>query len=270
MSIISLLAADNFITVNRSIVKALGLEAAVLLGEFASEATYWEEGEQTEDGFFYSTIENVEERTSLSVYQQKNAIAVLVENNLIEVKRMGMPARRYIKINERGIADLLTNKIASFSQTRCRKTNKQDCEFFATNKTINKKTKEKDKREGYTDAEVLDSFPIVKNNPEIRDALLDFIQMRKKIKKPICTERALRLNISTAINLSYGDPDVMLSIIDQSLRNSWQGFYSLKEQTKTNTDDYFERLLREQEEQDENRNRIASAEGVPNSLPELL
>ena len=270
MSILSLLASDNFITVNRTLIKAVGLDAAVILGELASEANYWKENGGAEDGFFYSTVENLEEKTSLSKYLQASALEKLKAAGLVEIEKRGLPARRYIKINEEKLLEVFDNKKSKILTTVGEKISPLEVEKLDSNKTKDKKTKEKDKREGYTDAEVLDSIPIVKDNPEIRDALLDFIQMRKKIKKPICTERALRLNISTAIKLSHGEPDVMLAIIDQSLRNSWQGFYLLKEQTKTNTDDYFERLLREQEEQDENRNSIASAEGVPNALPELF
>lgn len=283
MSILHLLASDNFITVNRTLIKMIGLEAAVLLGEFASEASYWMDKEGTENGFFYSTIENVEDRTSLSVYQQKQAINILTENGFIEVKRMGMPAKRYIKVNEDELEKVLTNKIASFSQTRLLKTNEQDCEFFATNKTKENKTKQRDKREERKNTfdSILDSEEIIRENPALRESFVEFIKMRKLIKKPL-TDKALKLNINQASKLAGGDPILMQAIVEQSIQHSWQTMYPLKDNqgsqkaAGTASDDWWDRMLEEakrqdKEEADAKANDGSGNEGfvgyLPNEIP---
>lgn len=267
MSILSLLASDNFITVNRTLIKEVGLDAAVILGELASEANYWKENGEAEDGFFYSTVENIEEKTSLSKYQQAQAIEKLRAAQLIEVEKRGLPARRFIKINEENLLRVFDHKKSKNLTTGGEKIEPLEVKKLDSNKTKEKKTKEKDKREDIID--VLESFEIVRNNPEIREALMDFIEMRKKSKKPLTTIRALKLNINDAIKLSGGEPDIMLKIIEQSIKNSWLGFYELKE--KTNTDDYFEMLLKETEGQTiEIRDNTTSFAGIPDSLPELL
>jgi len=113
--------------------------------------------------------------------------------------------------------------------------------------------------------DVMNSFPIVPQNEDIRAALYDFIEMRKKNKKPLTT-RALRLNINDAVKLSGEDPQIMLAIIEQSVKNSWQGFYALKnvEQGKPK-EDFFEKMLKEVQT-DEERNGVASIEGVSDAL----
>ena len=85
MSVLKLLATDSFITVNRYIAKAVGLEAAVMLGELASEHQYHASRGQLEDGYFYSTLENIEEKTTLTRKKQDKAIKALTEKGIIDV-----------------------------------------------------------------------------------------------------------------------------------------------------------------------------------------
>lgn len=231
MSIYQFLASENYIIVNRSLINLLGLEASVLLGEFASESAYWNERGEAENGFFFSTIENVEERTSLSVYQQKQAIDLLVEKGLIECRRKGMPARRFIRINESSVCEFLTNKIANNSQTSLRKTSKHDCEKLLCKNTKEKNTKKEDKKERKktsTFDDILDSVEVIKDHPDLRDAFLEYIKMRKLIKKPL-TDRALKLNINEAYKLSGGDAEQMRAIVEQSIKRSWAGMFPIKE-----------------------------------------
>ena len=72
--IIDLLANNGYIVLNKTVMKAIGLHEAILLGELCSEYVYWRKRDELEDGYFYSTRENIEEQTMLSVYQQRKAI----------------------------------------------------------------------------------------------------------------------------------------------------------------------------------------------------
>ena len=76
--------------------------------------------------------------------------------------------------------------------------------------------------------EVLNSYPVIINSPELKQTILDYMENRKALKSPIKTERALRLNINEAIKLSDGDPSVMKAIFEQSIRNGWKGVFALK------------------------------------------
>lgn len=109
MSALKLLASDSYITVNRYIVKAVGLEAAVMLGELASECNYHKIRGQLEDGYFYSTLDNIEEKTTLSRKKQDKVIKVLKEKGIIDVKVKGCPPKRYFRINELAIMRLLAD-----------------------------------------------------------------------------------------------------------------------------------------------------------------
>lgn len=129
MDIISLLANDNYIVVNKDLIKEFGINTALLLGELASEYKYYQKKDLLEDGYFYSTIENVEENTGLSVYQQKKALDELKEKGFIDIAIKGLPAKRYIKLD----CEILTNKFVRNSQTGLSETNKLDSEKLAIN-----------------------------------------------------------------------------------------------------------------------------------------
>lgn len=100
MSVLCLIASGNFISVNRDLIKAFGIETALLIGELASEYDYYSKRGELTDGCFYSTVKNINENTGLSEYQQRQAFNILKENGIVEIVKKGLPAKRYVKINE--------------------------------------------------------------------------------------------------------------------------------------------------------------------------
>lgn len=136
MGILQLISARNFITVNKDLIKLLGLEEAILLGELASEHDYWETQDKLEDGYFYSTVENIENHTTLSDHKQRKAIKNLKSKNLIDVKVKGIPAKRYIKINEEQVFELFNLQFLKNSRTRDEKIEEQGFKNSKTNNNI--------------------------------------------------------------------------------------------------------------------------------------
>ena len=109
MDIIDLLANDNYIIANKTIAKLYGLDEAILLGELASEYKYWVKRDELKDGYFYSTVENVKDNTTLSDKRQRTALTNLKAAGIVEVKLMGLPAKRYIKIHSEQLLPILLN-----------------------------------------------------------------------------------------------------------------------------------------------------------------
>lgn len=110
MDLISMLSSRNYIIANKEIAKLFGIEEAIILGELCSELKYWaENGKTTSDGYFFSTVENVKENTTLSDRRQRAAIKTLKDAGILDVKLSGLPAKRYIKINEEQLAALFLN-----------------------------------------------------------------------------------------------------------------------------------------------------------------
>lgn len=108
MNVLKLIASSSFITVNITLAKCFGLNEAVVLGALCSGSIYCEENGLMENGYFPFSIELLQERTTLSRRTQDSAIDSLVSAGVIEKRNMGVPCRRYFKVNEGKIAELLT------------------------------------------------------------------------------------------------------------------------------------------------------------------
>lgn len=63
----------------------------------------------------------------------------------------------------------------------------------------------------------------------LESAFQEYLTMRKKIKKPICTEMALHRAMNTIERLSKGDNDLAVKILNQSVDHCWQGLFALKD-----------------------------------------
>ena len=155
MIITSLLSSSNFI------IKAVGINAAILIGELCSEYNYWEQRNELKYGeWFYSTRENIEDQTGLSEDQQRRAINKLIKMGLIETKRMDIPCKTYYKLNENNILDCYKNtqqkllekskspvvekpdiKTSENDTTKDEITQQQDIEILDTNNNKNKNNK---------------------------------------------------------------------------------------------------------------------------------
>ena len=101
MKILERLNPTNTGSYNRPIAHALGLGAAVVYAALISKQVYYEQHDMLdEEGFFYSTIADLQESTSMGKCQQSNAIKVLTDAGLVEVCRRGMPAKRYFRVRD--------------------------------------------------------------------------------------------------------------------------------------------------------------------------
>ena len=102
----------------------------------------------------------------------------------------------------------------------------ENCTQITTNKiTTNKKKEAKKKTSSYMD--VLNSV----NNIELKEALLEFIKMRKMLKKPL-TDKALQLAIKKLIKIT-NDENEQIQIVNTTIEHSWLSFYPLKKDETT-------------------------------------
>ena len=108
MILASLLSSSKYIIVNKDLIKMLGLNEAVILGELCSEYTYWESTNQLDDnGYFYSTRENIESNTGINAHFQRIAMKNLEDKGILISKKMGIPCKKYYKINEDAVIKVL-------------------------------------------------------------------------------------------------------------------------------------------------------------------
>lgn len=149
MGLVSMIASNNYIVVNKQLARLFGLEEALLLGELASQMEYWQQRGEMNDGYFYSTIDNVKESTTLSDKRQRSALTTLKDAGIINVKLAGMPAKRYIRINEKQLAQILLNNSCQNGAASYAKTAKLDMPKRRTNNNNINNNKNNNNKEIY-------------------------------------------------------------------------------------------------------------------------
>lgn len=119
MSILmSILSSDAYIILNKYVMKAIGLHEAILLGELCSEYIYWCKEDKLQDGYFFSTRENIEKETTLSPHQQRQALKNLVNFGFIEVTEKDMPKKTYYKVIEEKVYEFLSKIELDFAEAK--------------------------------------------------------------------------------------------------------------------------------------------------------
>ena len=91
------------IAFNADLARILGSAKA---GIFLSQLLYWN-GKGRNPDWIYKTVEEFEKETSLSKEEQLTAQKICVNKGVVEVKLMGLPAKRHFKIYMGKIIKLL-------------------------------------------------------------------------------------------------------------------------------------------------------------------
>jgi len=76
---------------------------------FLQQCVYWGERTPREDGWYYKTIKDMKQETSLSRYKQKKASKKLEDLGLIETKIIGLPTIRHIRVDFEKLKIFLEN-----------------------------------------------------------------------------------------------------------------------------------------------------------------
>ena len=103
-----LLSSTAFIILNKELARQVGLKEAVLLADLISKEEYFISKGMT-DGWFFNTEANIEADTTLNPYHQRKCLKSLKKYEIIQTKRMGIPAKQYFKINEEQVLQILNN-----------------------------------------------------------------------------------------------------------------------------------------------------------------
>ena len=235
MDIIDLLASDNYIIANKDIARRHGLDEAIILGELASEFRYWKREGKTQDGWFFSTIQNVEDATTIKEKRQRAAINNLVAAGLLEVKLEGMPAKRYVRLSAEKLLANMTeqappeapNKPSQNGGTSSAKTAEQAPPNPPTknnNITITNNNNKKSKSTKQSFEPLIIAYT---EDETTREKLRDWLDVRKA-KRAAMTERAIKLNLSKLDDLARASGMSINEYLDEIIRLGWGSFFEIK------------------------------------------
>lgn len=99
-AIFQLLNPNNTVSVNRPLAHAIGLNEAVAYGALVAKYYWYSERGMLDNGWFYSTVPDLQESTALTERQQKRCVDNLIKAGLVRCELRGMPARRSFFIVE--------------------------------------------------------------------------------------------------------------------------------------------------------------------------
>ena len=225
MGVLQIIAKENFITYSKVAARKLGVNAAVLLGQFCSY-------QNLAEGEFYREQSLISEDTCLSIYEIRKAVEVLTDAKILTVERKGIPAKNFYKIDENKLSDFLISRCEKFTHLEVENL---DISYKEKNKceknNYNKKEEEEKKTSNLPVAKAKEKSldDVIESQPlAIQQPLREFVKMRKAIKKPITTY-GLELAIKKLHGLAKTESQAV-AVIEQSVENSWQGFFALKKE----------------------------------------
>lgn len=203
--LLKLISNENYIIVNRDLIKEIGLDEAVLLSELCSEQYYWKSKDKLgKDGFFFSTIENIENNIGFKKKKQLTLLKELKSRDLIEVKYHDMPKKRYIKVNALELEKILK---------------KYNVDKKKSDITLNK-----------FDYEVIEKvFFEYEFDKELKTPFTDYILVLKQEKDFSVNLRNVRGLAKSLENFKDRSLEEQKKIIKQSTKKKWKNFYDLKQ-----------------------------------------
>ncbi|MCM1330962.1 MAG: hypothetical protein NC253_16195 [Ruminococcus sp.] len=78
--IIQLLNPNNTISAHRMLAHAIGINETLIYSALISKQTYYLENNMLQDGWFFSTVADLQESTTFGAKAQKTAIGNLIAN----------------------------------------------------------------------------------------------------------------------------------------------------------------------------------------------
>ena len=170
-------------------------------------------------GSFVASIASIAQGTSLTNDEVRTAIKHLISSHTI-TKQSTNKYTVFSVVNYELYQDTSqtdTKQIPSYSQAIPNDRRKKEGK---------KGNKEKNTKK--------DFFP---EDEKLNQAFADFVDIRKQIKAPM-TDRAVGMAIKKLTELSGGNSDTAVKILEQSIMNSWKGLFPLKD-NKTSAQNKF-------------------------------
>lgn len=215
---------DNYLTIQGWQINQLGLKGNELIIYAAIYGFTQAEGQ-----WFTGSQQYLADWTNSTTRGVRKALASLEEKGLLLIAKNGKSNKyRAIRpeIEEQSSANETEEQSSAKQRNKVPLIEEQssynNIDIDIENNLVKKESKQIAKKSSCYN-EILDKMV---TEPKLKEALIEFIKMRKLSKKPP-TDHALELLIKKLYKLS-SDPQTQIEIVEQSILNNWQGFFPLK------------------------------------------
>lgn len=144
--------------------------------------------------------------------------------DILEKAQTGKQAVEKQGVEKQGVENLGVENLG-VENVRQLSTKESSTDKSNTDKSNTNNKKKEGKRAGYD--EIIDSYT---DNAELRSSIVEFVKMRKMMKKPL-TDKALSLLLTSKKGLDgLASTDAeKIDIVQQSIMRGWMGFFPLKD-----------------------------------------
>ncbi len=215
---------DNYLTIQGWQINQLGLKGNELIIYAAIYGFTQAEGQ-----WFTGSQQYLADWTNSTTRGVRKALASLEEKGLLLIAKNGKSNKyRAIRpeIEEQSSANVTEEQSSAKQRNKVplieEQSSDNNIDIDIENNLVKKERKKAAKKSSSYN-EILDSMV---TDPKLKEALIEFIKMRKLSKKPP-TDHALELLIKKLYQLS-SNPETQILIVEQSILNNWQGFFPLK------------------------------------------
>lgn len=206
-----------------------GVNAAIILNHIYFWTSKNEANDQNYHDGYYWTYNSIKAFQTLFPYMSIQAIRTalnkLIDKGLIitgNYNDMKYDRTLWYALSEKGKSICVKNEIHLLKTTNGIVTSNKPIPDINTDINTDNIKKESKPKNGYD--VIINEYTM---NNELKEAIFEFIKMRKLIKKPV-TDRALKGIFNKLDKLGCSDGE-KIAILDQSIQNSWQGVFELKE-----------------------------------------
>lgn len=212
---------------NLGIARQIGLIPALIFDELS----FWSKKGKRDDGWIYKTTKDLIERLPVQERSVRTAITKLVQEGYVEkriMKANGAPTMHFRITKRLEPVQNRQMKPANIAGTIRQILPERETEVDSANiaGTINSNTSTNNHQ--YNEHSSTHISKTINIKSSLNNTLEDFTVMRKAIKKPL-TLKGKELIIRKLQRIAPNDGKRQVAILEQSIENSWQGVFDLKE-----------------------------------------
>lgn len=209
---------ENFVTIQGWMVNELGLKGNEL---FVYAIIYG--FSQAENQVFNGSLQYISNWLNTSKQTVINTLKHLQEKGFIEKREKYVNGVKFCEYYSKNL-----NGVVKKFEWGCSKNLNGGSQNFLPNNIDDTINDNKNNNIKETYVSILDSYT---TNEELKESLQSFIEMRKKIKG--FTVNAFKLNLKKLDKLAIDDY-TKIEIVNQSVMNSWRGFFELNNKQNKN------------------------------------
>ena len=196
--------------------------------------TKWR-GITIERGTFVSSRAKLMDMTGLSERAFRTALDRLKESGTVSSKSTNKYTIYKVENYNSYQDDVQQSDQQETQQASQQTSSKRHTNKKLKNEKNEEEVKEKKKKEKFEPERMIEDYT---DNPSLRDALLDFLDFRRSAKAAVSTKGQMQLLLNKLDQLSHGNPQTKVKIINQSIERGWKGFFELKEEKYGRTSTY--------------------------------